>query len=329
MKNANTTLIGAFVLGALALAVMGIIVFGGGLFQEKHRFVLFFDSSLKGLGPGSQVTFKGVPVGEVTEIKVIIDQITGKSILPVYIEIDPSRLSTVEGKACCVGMTPEQAVDNLIQKGLRAQLQFQSLVTGRLNVDLGFYPETPIRYAGLEKGVKEIPTIPSTVENIAKRLEDIPFDRLVKSLIDTVDNMDRLLASGQIQETLAELKAALSEARHAIAETAPEVKRAVARLERTSARAEALMDNGSRRLDELGRNAAELTLELKSVLKRADGLLANLEAATSPAAPERYRLRRTLDELADAARALKNLARSLDETPEMLLKGRPGPEKRD
>jgi len=322
LKRANATLIGAFVLGALTLAVMGIIIFGGGLFQTKHKFVLFFDSSLKGLGPGSQVTFKGVPVGEVTEIRVIIDQITGKSILPVYIEIDPSRLSTVEGQVCCVGMTPEQVMDGLISKGLRAQLQFQSLVTGRLNVDLGFYPETPIRYVGIEKRYKEIPTIPSAVENIAKRLEDIPFDRLVKSIIATVDHVDRLLASGEIEATLKELKETLKTARTAISEVTPRLKEAISSIERTSRSTEVLIKRSDERLEELSRKSLELGGQLEQLVKRTDGLLSNLEEATGPESPERYRLRKALDEIAGAARALRLLSEHLDETPDMLIRGR-------
>ena len=49
-KSANKTLIGAFVVGATALLLLAIAVFGSGkLFQTTSRYVLFFDGSISGL----------------------------------------------------------------------------------------------------------------------------------------------------------------------------------------------------------------------------------------------------------------------------------------
>ena len=48
-KSANKTLIGAFVVGATALLLLAIAVFGSGkLFQTTSRYVLFFDGSISG-----------------------------------------------------------------------------------------------------------------------------------------------------------------------------------------------------------------------------------------------------------------------------------------
>ena len=67
-KSANKTLIGAFVVGATALLLLAIAVFGSGkLFQTTSRYVLFFDGSISGLSVGSPVLFRGVPVGRVVE----------------------------------------------------------------------------------------------------------------------------------------------------------------------------------------------------------------------------------------------------------------------
>ena len=50
-KQANTRLIGGFVVGAIALIVAGLLLFGSGnLFKKHNEFVLFFS----GLGKRSE-----------------------------------------------------------------------------------------------------------------------------------------------------------------------------------------------------------------------------------------------------------------------------------
>ncbi len=98
-KKANTTAIGVFVVGAIVLVVAGIIVFGGGrFFKDTKKFVLFFEGSMQGLGKGAPVAFKGVRVGSVTEIKVILDSRDLSPQIPVFIEIEPDRFTELRGE---------------------------------------------------------------------------------------------------------------------------------------------------------------------------------------------------------------------------------------
>jgi paraquat-inducible protein B len=65
-KPANKTLIGAFVVGAVALAVAAIVLFGSGrFFKDMDQWVAIFPGSVKGLNVGSPVVFRGVQVGQV------------------------------------------------------------------------------------------------------------------------------------------------------------------------------------------------------------------------------------------------------------------------
>ena len=67
----NKALIGAFVVGAVVLAVMGVLILGGGEFlKKKLTFVMYFDRSVKGLKVGAPVVFEGVEVGTVKEVAV-------------------------------------------------------------------------------------------------------------------------------------------------------------------------------------------------------------------------------------------------------------------
>ena len=62
-KKANPALVGGFVLGALALAVVAVMIFGSGrLFHQTERYVLYFQGSMTGLNVGSPVVFRGVEV---------------------------------------------------------------------------------------------------------------------------------------------------------------------------------------------------------------------------------------------------------------------------
>ena len=92
-RQARKTLIGAFVVGAVALAAAGITVFGSGrFFQKRFTFVMFFSGSITGLSVGSPVEFRGVRVGQVTKIAAVFDPGKLTITIPVYIEIDPKSL---------------------------------------------------------------------------------------------------------------------------------------------------------------------------------------------------------------------------------------------
>src|SRR5260221_8187589 len=146
-KKINPTLIGLFVVGAIAVAVGGVIVFGSGqYFKHTEKFVMFFPGSVNGLSIGAPVKFKGVDIGSVTDIRLVMhrDQDVDQQLtIPVYVETNPSKIS-VDGTR--LEMTDPKNLALLIEHGLRAQLQSQSLVTGMLFVQIDFFPETEVTY---------------------------------------------------------------------------------------------------------------------------------------------------------------------------------------
>lgn len=91
-KPANKTLIGAFVIGAIALLVIAVLIFGSGKFLKKtFHTVVFFEGSIKGLNEGAPVIFKGVKVGAVKEIRLIYDAANDSLRIPVIIELEPEK----------------------------------------------------------------------------------------------------------------------------------------------------------------------------------------------------------------------------------------------
>jgi ABC-type transporter Mla subunit MlaD len=73
-KKANTSAIGLFVIGAVLLAVAGVVIFGGGqFFTKKYNYVAYFSGSVKGLNIGAPVLFRGVKIWQVTGISMQFD----------------------------------------------------------------------------------------------------------------------------------------------------------------------------------------------------------------------------------------------------------------
>src|SRR5262245_5922883 len=166
-KKVSPTMIGAFVVGALALAVIGVAVFGSGrLFRKTQEFVLYFDRSVNGLRVGAPVKFKGVEVGAVTRIELSLGQRVirqGEVHIPVVIELDAKRIAEKGGR---VEMT-QAALDEAIAAGLRGQLATESFVTGVLYVELDFHPGSPVRLEReADVHILEIPTLPTALEQV-------------------------------------------------------------------------------------------------------------------------------------------------------------------
>src|SRR5215470_18646688 len=122
--RANPTVIGAFVVGAVALLLLALVFWGGtGFLRKKLDYVLFFDASVVGLTKGAPVLARGVKVGEVSDVQLRWGE---KGVVGVYITLEPSSLKGIaEGGA-------KDAIERAVQNGLRAQLRMQSFVTGVL-----------------------------------------------------------------------------------------------------------------------------------------------------------------------------------------------------
>src|SRR5262245_10423609 len=163
-RRANPAVIGGFVVGALVLAVVGILVFGSGrFFAQTSRAVMYFEGDIKGLQTGAVVAFQGVQIGTVSEIKAVFDPQNVKVQIPVIAEIRPDSIEFI-------GPRPKggEGIRKLVERGMRAQLQTESMVTGLFFIQLDFYPDAPAEELKLDPLTKlpEIPTIPTTLQQV-------------------------------------------------------------------------------------------------------------------------------------------------------------------
>jgi paraquat-inducible protein B len=315
-NRANPTAIGAFVIGALALAVAGVLVFGSGqYFKHTDHFVMYFPGSVNGLSLGAPVKFKGVDIGQVTDIRLVLqrdDGIDRKLLIPVYVETNPAKV-TVNGES--LELNYEKNLNALIDRGLRAQLQSQSLVTGLLFVQIDFFPDTAINYA-LPQPSKplEIPTIPTALEQassaareIIGELRNIKFGPMVEDASEALESLKQLLNSPALRTTIDGLPT-----------TVKNLDETIVSLRRLS--------------DELHGQVAPLSRRLDSTLANADATLTSVRGAAgsantilAPGAPLDHELRDALRQVSDAARALAQLADYLERNPSALLYGKQPP----
>lgn len=312
-KHANPTLIGLFVAGAIGLIVAGILIISGGklLLTDKSNYVLYFEGSVKGLNIGSPVRFRGVNIGTVSDIQLVVGEEESDIHIPVTIEIDNTKFTSSQtGKPM---LSDKDNIDRLIETGLRAQLQLQSLLTGQLFVQIDFLPNTPLVLVKQEKsrwGLKEIPTIPSPIEKIGKLLEDVPYDKVKKYVLEGIEGVARLVNSEDLHQSLAALHEALQAFHQLVTSLDRQVEPLASNVNLTlDETRDALLKAGTT-LD----NISGTMQQANTTLQSADVLFSDEQVLTA--------LDTALVEIASAAEAIRILAEAINNQPESLIRGR-------
>jgi len=328
-KQPNKALIGAFVVGAIALAVIGVLVFGSGkLLSTRQKYVMFFDSSVKGLRVGAPVDFRGAKIGEVTDIVLRFDPEKLSVLISTYIEIDPAKFRPMGGATRELKSESKYATA-LIDKGLKARLDLQSFVTGLVAVSVDFFPGEPVRLTGIEKGYTEIPTIPSSTEKLEREIENLPLKSIADRLDNLLEALTTIMRSPELTGSLAALHQALTHMDALARDLDSHVGPLATGLASTSAAARGAFAQAERTLalkegvpGELASSAKDALAAARSTLLEAQEALEGVKRATADDSSLAYELHRTLDSMTTLSRSLRSLADSLDRNPDAVIKGR-------
>ena len=325
-KPANKTMIGAFVLGAVVLAVVAIVLFGSGkFFRKTETFLTFFEGSLKGLNIGSAVVFRGIQVGQVTDIIVGFEAAAFDVLIPVIFEIDPQRFQEI-GTGTREKSDKEMS-EALVAKGLRAQLQMQSLVTGQLMINLDFLPNTPVRRTGIDKlagklGVEswqEIPSIPTPLQRLEKTLENISWEDVVKDVRQAMDGINKLANSPDLHDGIKELKETLITIKALARDVDSKVEPLATSLDQTLVDVRAGIGD-ARKL--MAKDIKEVANAAETALDNANDTLASIESLAEEGTQLRQEISGALREIAAAARSVRVLADFIEQHPDAILRGR-------
>ncbi len=343
-KKVNASALGAFVLGAIALLVAAVVLFGSGKFFHKtFPYVMYFQGSVGGLSIGADVTFKGVRIGSVKSVRLETDLKDMSFSIPVIIELDPNLIG-VQGGTTAEGQKLDNEARNelikrLIKKGLRAELKQVSFVTGELQVTLDFFPDTPVRLVG-NGSMMEIPTKQSTIEELTETVRQLPLQELVNKVIRTVDGIDKFMNSRDMQNIPQKVNGVMDEAGSLVKSIKQEVVPALEKLNDTlqsyqdlaqhvDRKVDPLMDGYTGVADQLKAKIGTLSQQLGNTLQTLEGALnqgkstlQQLERTAGSNSATVMDLRKTLDNISNMAKSIRRLADYLERHPEALIQGK-------
>ena len=276
-------------------------------------------TSIAGLSVGSAVTFRGVPIGSVESIAIQFDPRTSVALIPVIIRIEPER-TKIERPSGTSGLE----LPELIKRGLRAELNVQSFVTGQSQIDLDFDPGSePVLHPDISK-LPEIPTRQSTIQKAKEQLSQLPLHELADNATNTLASLRGL--SEKLDQDLPPLVESLKTTSDHSAQMVEAATQAIkdlqARMDTTLADVSRLSVSADTQMNQRGAELRTLLATTNQAMTQARDLLSEVRSATASRAPDRANLDAALRDIAAAAAALRGFAGDIERNPQLLLTGR-------
>ncbi len=332
MSNRAASLrVGLLLLAGIAAAVGLVMFLGRDRVSDGVRYETYFRESVQGLDVGAPVKFRGVTLGQVTEIGLVTaaymsDQAVETRrpearMVVVRWLIDPKRM----------GRVPDQAT--AIDLGLRARLGSQG-ITGLAYIELDFVDPVKFPAETVPWTPKEIylPSMPSTLTQVlvaaqalAVKVQGIDIGRIATTIQAVLDDIHGELATGSTRAALADL-AALAKTLRSNAEEADlpglsgELRGLTAALRATldSKETRGLITASTQAAERLAAATAKLPAlitSLETTVKRANAGAADAQADLVP----------ILRDARAAASSLRETAETLRRYPASMLLGAPPP----
>ena len=256
-------------------------------FATKQEFVTYFESSARGLTRGASVEFYGIQVGTVTEVALELNPGNGDVRVRVRLEVQPERILS---ESAVAQSDPLAVARRLVRRGMRAQLQTASYLTGQMVLALDFVQDAAP--AELEVNGNDV-VLPSksgglgnilvAAGDIAGKLDRLPLDEIGQNLNGALRSASGAMASVQdlVKKTDAGLTPAL-------------------------------------------RRLPEITTGLQEAVAKAGRTFGSIDATYGSNSQFQRELERAMTQVGDTARSIRLLADFLDRHPEALVRGRAG-----
>lgn len=265
-------------------------------YTRKLQFVMYFNSSVRGLSPGAPLEFKGIRIGNVLDVKLEFNPDDTSFRIPVLVEIEPDR---IVDRTADANTSAGNMLQTLVERGLRARLSTGSLLTGQLYVELNMYPGTEAVYLGDGSTLHpELPTIPGafeamteSVQNFISKLETVDVEEMGNNILGILAGTNELLNKAETEQTVTDLQASM---------------RALKNILRT-------VDSAD--LEQTIESANKVLGNVNNTLTMIDGVL-------TPNSPLQYNIIQVTGELEETARALRSLVQMLERQPQAIIFGR-------
>jgi paraquat-inducible protein B len=250
--------------------------------------VSYFPGSVRGLGPGSEVTLHGLMVGHVTNVRLAYDPVKDAVVAPVEFEVQPERVVGI-GKQ--VFKTEAEAVDALLKKGLRATLQSANLITGQQMVALEFVPDAPPVAVTKEGANFLLPTgegggfsgLQASATDLLVKVNAIPFDQIGKSLNSILLAASNAANGAQMQQALTELGTTITRIKDLVSQLDSGMSPALRQLPEMAAGLQKTIANTSRLIQSVDSGYGDNTKfnrDLGRLLVQANDTLSSIRALT-------------------------------------------------
>jgi len=279
-------------------------------YTRKIKFILFFNSSIRGLSLGAPVEFKGIKVGSVLDVRLEFDRGSTSFRIPVLIEIEPQRIIErgIQGEDAS-----NQTIISLVERGLRARLQTGSLLTSQLFVELDMHPGSPINLSGSDRPYPELPTLPTSnfgaitesAENLLAKLNAIDIEEVTSVLVDTIETANKTMHSAD---------QAIGRANTLI--SAPGIPEAIEDIRSSLKNFKSIM----LKID--SSNIQEAINAGHSALENLSKTLDETSKMMEPNSPIQYNLIELTREFEETARAIRSLIETLERNPQELIFGK-------
>jgi len=289
--RSNYIMVGAVTVALLAGVLLFIVWLAGLSNKATNCYDIYFSQAVGGLNKGSNVTFSGVPVGQVKKI----------SLLPNRPEFVWVRIEVDEQTPVLQGTTAE--IHGVGFTGV-SEIQLTGATRGKPPIEqLGPQgcPVVPSSTSGISALLNSAPELIDRIQRLTERLTELLSDKNQNSISDILENIDhttKVLAdrAPDLADTIADMRVAVHNAGIA------------------AQRIAALSDSTNHLVNEEGRPAAQdLRKSIASIQAAADNLNAMITDArpgvqnfSKSTLPEANRLVHDLRELSQSLKAVSD-----------------------
>jgi|YNPNPStandDraft_1061719.scaffolds.fasta_scaffold05964_3 phospholipid/cholesterol/gamma-HCH transport system substrate-binding protein len=190
-KKVSSLLVGLFLFGGVAILAVTLVWIGATRYFERGKlYVTYFDESVQGLQKDSEVKYRGVKVGRVTDIRIAPDNRLIAVVMNISMRDDPAR--TTVAQLTVTGITGVLFV-NLDRRRPEDQAQAPKIE---------FASEYPV----IISKPSEIRRIMSAIEDFAHKLKDLDVVGVAAEVKATIRDIGQLARSKEVKGILTQLE---------------------------------------------------------------------------------------------------------------------------
>jgi paraquat-inducible protein B len=186
-------------------------------YQTNLQVVSYFTSSVTGLERGAPVNILGIQVGEVTDVRLVVDLKTGAAKVRVAMDLQPERVQPMA--ADTANISPKAVLENMVNQGVRTQLDSGSFITGQKVISLAKLAPAAQVHMSSEGDALVVPSEPGGLDNaianiadISAKLDRVPFEKIGDNLNNLLVTANHTLGGPQVRQSLASLDQTLKTA---------------------------------------------------------------------------------------------------------------------